>query len=413
LTIEASPATQSPPENVASSRLAQRVRAVPPSGIRKFFDVIATMPDVISLGVGEPDFTTPPQVIEEGVRSLRSGRTHYTSNYGTIELRRALAMHLEKLYGLDYDPTGELLITVGASEAVAVAMAAIIDPGDEVILHEPSYVAYLPSILFNGGTPVLIPTYRDAAFELDPAAVEAAVTPRTKAIFLGYPCNPTGAVLPEKTLQAIADIASRHDLLVVSDEIYDRLVYGDHRHRAFSSFGGARDRTILLGGFSKAYAMTGWRVGWVAAPRDLLEGIVKVHQYQIMSAPTTAQDAALVALSGAEADVVRMVGEYDHRRRMFVDGLNRIGLPTFEPRGAFYAFPDISGTGLSSQVFSERLLFEEHVAVVPGDAFGPSGEGHVRACYATSYEQLEEALVRIERFLEALGGPPDPTLELA
>ena len=413
MTTETSPATPSPPAVVAPSRLAQRVRAVPPSGIRKFFDVIATMPDVISLGVGEPDFTTPPQVIEEGVRSLRSGRTHYTSNYGTIELRRALATHLEKLYGLDYDPTGELLITVGASEAVAVAMAAIIDPGDEVILHEPSYVAYLPAIVFNGGTPVLIPTHRDAAFELDPAAVEAAVTPRTKAIFLGYPCNPTGAVLPAKTLQAIADIASRHDLLVVSDEIYDRLVYGDHRHRAFSSFGGARDRTILLGGFSKAYAMTGWRVGWVAAPRDLLEGIVKVHQYQIMSAPTTAQDAALVALSGAEADVVRMVGEYDHRRRMFVDGLNRIGLPTFEPRGAFYAFPDISGTGLSSQVFSERLLFEEHVAVVPGDAFGPSGEGHVRACYATSYEQLEVALLRIERFLEALGGPPDPTLELA
>ena len=413
MTTETSQAIPSPTEIVAPSRLAQRVRAVPPSGIRKFFDVIATMPDVISLGVGEPDFTTPPQVIEEGVRSLRSGRTHYTSNYGTIELRRALASHLEKLYGLDYDPTGELLITVGASEAVAVAMAAIIDPGDEVILHEPSYVAYLPAILFNGGTPVLISTHRDDAFELDPAAIEAAVTPRTKAIFLGYPCNPTGAVLPERTLQAIADIASRHDLLVVSDEIYDRLVYGDHRHRAFSSFGGARDRTILLGGFSKAYAMTGWRVGWVAAPRDLLEGIVKVHQYQIMSAPTTAQDAALVALSGAEADVVRMVGEYDHRRRMFVDGLNRIGLPTFEPRGAFYAFPDISGTGLSSQVFSERLLFEEHVAVVPGDAFGPSGEGHVRACYATSYEQLEVALGRIERFLEALGGPPDPTLELA
>ncbi len=413
MTTETSPATPSPPEAVAPSRLAQRVRAVPPSGIRKFFDVIATMPDVISLGVGEPDFTTPPQIIEEGVRSLRSGRTHYTSNFGTIELRRALATHLEKLYGVDYDPTGELLITVGASEAVAVTMAAIVDPGDEVILHEPSYVAYVPAILFNGGTPVLVPTYGETDFELDPAAVEAAITPRTKVIFLGYPCNPTGAVLPETTVRAIADIAARHDLIVVSDEIYDRLVYGGHRHRAFSSLPGARDRTVLLGGFSKAYAMTGWRVGWVAAPHDLLEGIVKVHQYQIMSAPTTAQDAALVALTGADTDVARMVEEYDRRRRMFVEGLIRIGLPTFEPRGAFYAFPDVSGFGLSSQVFSERLLFEQQVAVVPGDAFGPSGEGYVRACYATSYEQLEEALVRIERLLEALGGPPDPTLELA
>jgi aminotransferase len=402
MTTETSPASVPAPDGAGGGRLAERVRAVPPSGIRRFFDVIATMPDVISLGVGEPDFTTPPQVVEEGVRSLRAGRTHYTSNYGTIELRRALATHLEGRYGVDYDPTTELLITVGASEAVAATMAAIVDPGDEVILHEPSYVAYLPAIVFNGGVPVLIPTHRETDFELDPAAIEAAITARTKVIFLGYPCNPTGAVLPEATLRAVAGIAARHDLIVVSDEIYDRLVYGDHRHRAFSSLVGARDRTVLLGGFSKAYAMTGWRVGWVAAPRDLLEGIVKVHQYQIMSAPTTAQDAALVALTGAEADVERMVEEYDRRRRMFVDGLNRIGLPTFEPLGAFYAFPDVSGTGLSSQVFSERLLFEEQVAVVPGDAFGPSGEGHVRACYATSHEQLEEALVRMERFLGSL-----------
>jgi aminotransferase len=384
------------------SRLSERVQAVPASGIRKFFDVIATMPDVISLGIGEPDFTTPPQVIEAGVRSLRSGRTHYTSNFGTLELRRALATHLERRYGVGYDPVGELLVTVGASEAVAATMAAIIDPGDEVILHEPSYVAYLPAILFNGGVPVLVATHLGDDFELDPAAVKAAITPRTKAIFLGYPCNPTGAVLPEAKVRAIAEIAVRHDLLVVSDEIYDRLVYGGHVHRAFSAFKGARDRTILLGGFSKAYAMTGWRVGWAAAPRDILEGIVKVHQYGIMSAPTTAQDAALAALTGAETDVQRMVEEYDRRRRMFVEGLNRIGLPTFDPRGAFYAFPDISGTGLSSSAFSERLLFEGAVAVVPGDAFGPSGEGHVRACYATGYEQLEEALARIERFLGTL-----------
>ncbi len=388
----------------SASRLARRVAAVPPSGIRKFFDVIATMPDVISLGVGEPDFTTPPQIIEAGVRSLRAGRTHYTSNYGTLELRRALAKHLARLYEVEYDPEGELLITVGASEAVAAAMAALVDPGDEVILHEPSYVAYTPSIVFNGGGAVHVATHADRGFALDPATVEAAITSRTKVLFLGYPCNPTGAVLDEATLLALADIAERHDLLVVSDEIYDRLVYGDHHHRAFSSLPGARDRTVLIGGFSKAYAMTGWRVGWLAAPRDLLEGIVKVHQYEIMSAPTTAQDAAVVALTGAEPDVQRMVAEYDRRRQRVVAGFNALGLPTFEPRGAFYAFPDISSSGLSSAQFSERLLFEQQVAVIPGDAFGPSGEGHVRACYATSYEQLETALERIDRFLGSLRG---------
>jgi aminotransferase len=389
---------------VTRQRLSERVRAVPPSGIRKFFDVMATMPDVISLGVGEPDFTTPTQIIEEGVRSLRTGRTHYTSNYGTLELRRALSANLDRLYGLRYDPDSEICVTVGASEAVAAAMAAIVDPGDEVILHEPSYVAYLPAILFNGGQPVLVPTSAERQFALDPAAVEAAVTARTKVLFLGYPCNPTGAVLDQATLRALADIANRHDLLVVTDEIYDRLVYGDHCHTPIATLSGLRERTITIGGFSKAYAMTGWRVGYACAPRELLEGLVKVHQYQIMSAPTTAQDAAVVALKTAEQDVVRMVGEYDKRRRMFVDGLNKVGLPTFEPRGAFYAFPSIRATGLSSEEFSERLLFEEHVAVVPGNAFGPSGEGHVRACYATSYEQLEEALVRMGRFVAKLGG---------
>jgi len=385
----------------ARHRLSERVRAVPPSGIRKFFDVIATMPDVISLGVGEPDFNTPPQVVEEGVRSLRSGRTHYTSNYGTLELRRALAAHLDRLYGVGYNPHNEIVITVGASEAVAVAMAALIDPGDEVVLHEPSYVAYLPAILFNGGVPVFVSTTAAEGFELDPAQVEASITPRTKVLFLGYPCNPTGAVLSEDKLRALADIAQRHDLLVVSDEIYDRLVYGGHRHIPISSLPGMHERTVLIGGFSKAYAMTGWRVGYACAPRDLLEGIVKVHQYQIMSAPTTAQDAAVVALT-AETDVQRMVHEYDRRRQMFVAGLNDIGLETAEPKGAFYAFPSVRSTGLTSEDFSERLLYEEHVAVVPGSAFGPSGEGHVRATLATSYEDLEEALVRIRRFSDAV-----------
>jgi aminotransferase len=399
------PAAPVPPASdgrapLAERALAQRVRAVPPSGIRRFFDILATMDDVISLGVGEPDFDTPGPIVDAGIASLRRGRTHYTSNYGTIELRRALAQHLERRYSVEYDPAREILITVGASEAVDLALRATCDPGDEVVLHEPSYVAYAPAVTFAGGIVRHVPTRLEDDFALDPAAVEAAITPRTKALFLGYPCNPTGAVLPDSVQDELARIAARHDLLVYSDEIYDRLAYGSYRHRAFSALPGMRDRTILMGGFSKAYAMTGWRVGWLCAPAHILEGIVKVHQYGIMSAPTTAQDAALVALTEGEADVTRMLAEYDRRRRMFVDGLNEIGLRTFEPRGAFYAFPEVtSTTALDSEAFAERLLEEEHVAVVPGGAFGPSGEGHVRACYATAYDDLAEALRRIDRFV--------------
>jgi aminotransferase len=385
---------------LAERALSERVRAVPPSGIRRFFDILATMDDVISLGVGEPDFDTPPQIVEAGVRSLRGGRTHYTSNYGTIELRRALATHLDRRYNVSYDPERELLVTVGASEAVDLALRATCDPGDEIVLHEPSYVAYPAAITFAGGTIRHVATRLEDDFALDPAAVEAAITPRTKALFLGYPCNPTGAVLPEDVQDELARIAVRHDLLVYSDEIYDRLAYGTYRHRAMSALPGMRERSILMGGFSKAYAMTGWRVGWVAAPAAILEGIVKVHQYGIMSAPTTAQDAALVALTSAEQDVERMLEEYDRRRRLMVAGLNDLGLTTFEPRGAFYVFPRISSTGLDSETFAQRLLEEERIAVVPGTAFGPSGEGHVRACYATSYADLEESLVRMGRFVE-------------
>jgi aminotransferase len=384
------------------SRLSKRVRDVPPSGIRKFFDVLATMPDVISLGVGEPDFDTPRVIVEAGVEALRSGRTHYTSNYGTIELREALAGHLQRRYDLSYDPATEMIITVGASEGLAATMAAIIDPGDEVVVAEPTYVAYVPDIVFSGGGPVFVPCRPEDGWQLDPDAVEAAITPRTKAVFLGFPNNPTGAVLEPERIRALAAIAERHDLLVISDEIYDRLVYAGHRHEAFSALPGMRERTVLLGGFSKSYAMTGWRVGYVCAPPDLLEGILKVHQYIIMSAPTVAQDAALAGLIYADADVQRMVEEYDRRRQMFVAGLNRIGLSTVEPRGAFYAFPRIADTGLSSAQFSERLLHEQHVAVIPGDVFGASGEGYVRAAIATAYSQLEEALVRIERFVDTL-----------
>ena len=408
MTTETSPPADRTPADrppLAERALSQRVRDVPPSGIRRFFDILATMDDVISLGVGEPDFDTPADIVEAGVASLMRGRTHYTSNYGTLELRQALSVHLDGRYGVRYDPATEILITVGASEAVDLALRATCDPGDEVILHEPSYVAYGPAISFSGGTAVRIATRLEDDFALDPAAVEAAVSRRTKAIFLGYPCNPTGAVLPDSVQDELARIAERHDLLVYSDEIYDRLAYGSYRHRAFSALPGMRDRTILMGGFSKAYAMTGWRVGYLCAPATILEGIVKVHQYGIMSAPTIAQDAALEALLHAEPDVVRMVAEYDRRRRLLVDGLNAIGLRTFEPRGAFYAFPEVSATtGLSSDEFTERLLHEERVAVVPGGAFGPSGEGHVRMCYATAYTEIEEALVRIGRFVGRLQG---------
>ena len=393
------PEAGTPRAPLAERALSERVRAVPPSGIRKFFDILATMDDVISLGVGEPDFDTPRQIVDAGAESLRGGRTHYTSNYGTLELRETLAAHLEERYGVAYDPKTELLITIGASEAVDLALRATCDPGDEVVLHEPSYVAYPAAITFAGGVIRHVATRLEDDFALDPEQVERAITPRTKALLLGYPCNPTGAVLPEDVQDELARIAERHDLLIYSDEIYDRLAYGDYRHRAFSALPGMRERTILMGGFSKAYAMTGWRVGWLAAPRAILEGIVKVHQYTIMSAPTTAQDAAVVALREGEPDVARMLAEYDRRRRMLVDGLNALGLRTFEPRGAFYAFPEITSTGLDSETFAQRLLEEERVAVVPGSAFGPSGEGHVRACYATAYEQLEEALERIGRFV--------------
>jgi aminotransferase len=398
MTSQVEPNVARPP--LAQRALSERVRSVPPSGIRRFFDIAATMDDVISLGVGEPDFDTPEAITAAGARSLLAGRTHYTSNYGTIELRRALSDHLERLYGVRYDAEREILITVGASEAVDLALRATCDPGDEVVLHEPSYVAYVPAITFAHGVVRFVSTKLEDDFALEPDAVEAAITPRTKALFLGYPCNPTGAVLPPEVQDELARIAVRHDLLVYADEIYDRLAYGTYRHRATSALPGMRERTILIGGFSKAYAMTGWRVGWLCAPAYLLEGIVKVHQYGIMSAPTAAQDAALEALHSGESEVVRMVGEYDRRRRLLVDGLNAIGLRTFEPRGAFYAFPLVTSTGLTSEEFVERLLLEEKVAVVPGGAFGPSGEGHVRMCYATAFEQLEEALRRIGRFVE-------------
>jgi len=382
--------------------LSQRVRQVKPSGIRKFFDIINTMPDVISLGVGEPDFITPEHIRQAGIRSIEFGHTHYTSNYGILELREEIAAMLHRRYGLAYDPRTEILVTVGVSEGVDLAMRTIIDPGDEVISLDPGYVAYEADIIFAGGVPVPVPTYARYDFGVRADEIAAAITARTKMILIGNPNNPTGAVVPKAELEGIARLAIEHDLIVAIDEVYSRLVY-DIEHVSIAAMPGMRERTILLDGFSKAYAMTGWRVGYAATPAHILEAMLKVHQYAIMCAGTAAQEAALEALRHGEADVQAMHSDYARRRRIFVDGLNRIGLPTCEPRGAFYAFPCISSTGMSDEEFAEKLLFEEKVAVVPGSSFGHGGNGYVRCAYCTAYDKLEEALVRMERFLKNHG----------
>jgi len=379
--------------------ISRRMQAVPPSGIRKFFDLLSTIDDVISLGVGEPDYVTPEPIRRAAIESIEHGLTHYTSNYGLLELREKLSDHLFRLYGVRYDPTTEIVITSGSSEAFDVALRSLLDPGDEVLCADPCYVAYMPATTMAGGAFVPVPTYGSNDFRLLAADVEAAITPRTKALLLGYPSNPTGATMGREDLLAISEVAGRHDLAVISDELYDRMTYVGE-HTCFASLPGMRDRTVLLGGFSKAYAMTGWRLGWVAAPGALAEAVMKVHQYVMMSAPTASQYAAVAALDQGESFVLEMVAEYDRRRRLIVDGLRAVGLSTFEPRGAFYAFPDISVTGMDSVTFSERLLAEERVAVVPGSAFGASGEGYVRACYASGYEQIERALERIGRFVQ-------------
>jgi aminotransferase len=360
------------------------------------------MKDVISLGIGEPDFTTPEPILEAGVRSLRAGETHYTSNAGTVQLRQALAANLERLYGACYDPVTELVITVGVSEALYLATTAILEPGDEVIIPTPCFVAYQAEVALAGGVPVEIPSRLENNFQLDPQEVEAAITPRTKAILIGYPNNPTGAVASREVLLEVARIAEKYDLVVISDEIYDRLVYGIP-HVCFASLPGMKQRTILLGGFSKDYAMTGWRIGYAAAPAELLTGLLRIHQYTLMCASTMAQTAAYTALMDCESHVQDMIAEYDRRRRLIVGGLNALGLTTFEPLGAFYAFPQITLSGMDEETFAQRLLQEEKVAVVPGSAFGVGGAGFVRCSYATAYEKIEEALHRMERFMRRQG----------
>jgi len=400
--MSAAPSINKSNVDMESRYLSNRLKSLKPSGIRKFFDIVATMDNVISLGIGEPDFTTPDPVLEAGIRSLQKGETHYTSNYGIIELRRAIAKHIKKLYGVEYDPQREIVVTVGGSEALYLTATALLNAGDEMIIPTPCFVSYQAEAHMAGGVPVEVPCTMENNFDLDPAAVRAAVTPRTRAILVGYPNNPTGAVATCETLTELVQIAEEHDLVIASDEMYDRLVYDDHQHVCVPALPGARARTLLLGGFSKDYAMTGWRIGYAAGPVNLIKGLLRVHQYMVMSAPTMSQMAALEALKSGELYIQQMVAEYDRRRKLIVSGWNTIGIPTFEPKGAFYAFPRVGVTGLDDDTFCNRLLQEEHVAIVPGNSFGLGGEGFARCSYATSYSKLEEALQHIEHFVNRL-----------
>jgi len=379
--------------------ISQKVHSISPSGIRKFFDLLSSVEGVISLGVGEPDFVTPWHIREAATDSLEKGYTMYTSNYGMLELRQELAKYLEHHYGVSYQPEREILVTVGVSEGLDLAVRAIVNPGDEVIIPDPWYVSYPPCVILAGGTPVFVPLSKQNNFVLKAEDVEPLINKQTKAILIGYPANPTGAVMSREELVEIAKLAQKYNLLVISDEIYARLVYGVE-HTCFASLSGVKEQTILLGGFSKAFAMTGWRIGYIAANPQLIEAMLKIHQYTMLCVPTMSQMAGIEALRSGEDDVAKMVKEYDGRRRFIVKKLNEIGLPCFEPKGAFYAFPSIEATGMSSEEFAERLLMEERVAVVPGSAFGQCGEGFVRCCYATSLASIEEALKRMERFVK-------------
>lgn len=383
----------------SQSYISERVNALPPSGIRKFFDLLSSIEGVISLGVGEPDFVTPWHIREAAIYSLEKGYTMYTSNKGTPELRAELARHLESRFGLTYDPDNEILITVGVSEGVDLAARAILNPGDEVLMPDPCYVAYPASVSLAGGIPIQVPTAEDNDFKITADDIEPRITQRTKAILLGYPCNPTGAVLSKEELTQIAELAKRYNLLVISDEVYGRLVYGVE-HTCLASLPGMRERTILLNGFSKAYAMTGWRIGYAASDSEIVGAMTKIHQYTMLCASIMGQMAAIEALKAGDSEVEAMVREYDRRRRVIVKGFRDIGLSCFEPKGAFYAFPSIKITGMTSEEFAEKLLMEEKVAVVPGSAFGQCGEGYIRCCYAASLPEIEEALKRMGRFVE-------------
>ena len=384
------------------TRLSTRARIVKPSGIRRFFEIAATMDNVISLGIGEPDFVSPKPIIDAAIQSLHEGKTGYTANAGLKELREHIVGDLKERYNLSYNSDTEIIVTVGVSEAMQLAMLALLDPGDEILIPEPCFVSYGPTAQFAGANVVYVPTSVENQFQVTAEDIKAHITPKTKVLFLGYPNNPTGAVLNRDTLEQIAEVVVQNDLLVISDEIYDRLIYGktleEGGHVSVPSVEGLRERSVLLGGFSKGYAMTGWRIGYVCAPEAIAKAIYKLHQYVVMSAPTMGQIGALAAIKHCQNDVEEMRQSYDRRRRLIVDGMRNAGLPTFEPEGAFYCFPDIRSTGLTSEQFAQQLLHQHRVAVVPGDAFGPSGAGFIRCSYATAYDKIETAVERITAF---------------
>ena len=378
------------------------VAEIKPSGIRKFFDIAATMDGVISLGVGEPDFRTPWQIRKAGINSLEKGRTKYTSNWGMAQLRSAVSDYVKRKYSLDYKPDEEILITVGGSEAIDACIRALVSPGDEVIIPQPSYVCYEPITRLAGGVPVIIETRAEDDFKVTREQIEKALSPRTKLLILPYPCNPTGAVMEKGDLEELARVLKNTNVAVLSDEIYAELTFGGKRHVSPASIDGMWERTVTVNGFSKAFSMTGWRLGFACGPREIMDQITKIHQFAIMCAPTTSQYAAIEALKNCDGEVERMVHEYDMRRRMMVAGFNEIGLTCREPKGAFYTFPSVKSTGLSSDEFCERLLYSKKVAVVPGTAFGDSGEGFIRASYCYSVEHIKEAISRIGEFLKEL-----------
>lgn len=380
--------------------LTETIQEIPPSGIRKFFDVVATMKDAISLGVGEPDFVTPWTIRDAGIFSLEKGKTYYTANAGLLELREEICRYNERKFGISYDAKTEVLVTVGGSEAIDLMMRCLISPGDEVIVPEPSFVCYKPCAKMAGGVPIVIETKEEDQFRLLPEQLKAAITPKTKLLVLPFPNNPTGGVMSKSDLEAIAEVLKGTDIMVLSDEIYGELRYDSEGHTPFSKIDGMRERTVVVNGFSKTFAMTGWRLGYALGPTPIIKAMTKLHQYGIMSSPTTSQFAAIEALRSCDKDVLAMRQEYNYRRRFITDGFRNMGLSCFEPLGAFYVFPCIKSLGMTSEEFANRLLQEEKVAVVPGTAFGDSGEGFVRCSYAYSIDNIEEALKRIERFVK-------------
>lgn len=385
-----------------SKVLNPTVTDIKPSGIRKFFDIAATMENVISLGVGEPDFQTPWQIRKAGITSLEKGKTKYSSNWGIIQLRTAISDYMERKFGVKYQPEEEILVTVGGSEAIDGCIRAVVSPGDEVIIPQPSYVCYEPITRLAGGVPVIIETKAENDFKVTPEELKNAITDRTKLLILPYPCNPTGAIMERADLEKLAAVLKDTNILVLSDEIYAELTFSGKRHASPAAIDGMWERTITVNGFSKSFSMTGWRLGFACGPREIMDQITKIHQFAIMCAPTTSQYAAIEALNNCDEDVCHMVKEYDMRRRMMVSGFNKIGLLCREPRGAFYAFPSIKSTGMTSEEFCEKLLYSKNVAVVPGTAFGDSGEGFIRASYCYSVEHIKEAISRIGEFLREI-----------